>query len=377
MTDAPPSLDSLAPSSPVQPVSSPLPPTNAWASFDVSKLRDSPPKLQYYEPELRDGERIARLSASDVKAQVHYWQNAVVCYVLGMNPPFHVMNGYLRRIWKIYTIDKIIQLQHGVFLARFDSNETKEAVLQRGTPYFDEIPVVVLPWKENMELREDVHKIPVWIQFPQLPLKYWGEENLCRLASQLGIPLQIDMLTRQRDRGQFARMQVQMAITEKLQESVMYEDEHGRLRVQRVHYEWNPVRCTHCKGYGHCVEQCRKAKPQAEVPKPPDLPATEDTQAWTVVTRKRNKGKAVQKDQGQPPVVKGPPTSTVQGCTATSSVSKGMPPTPSVATQGRQQDAQPASGMESVFATAGPRMVVCSRDEEELVEKGPPPLSHS
>lgn len=27
---------------------------------------------------------------------------------------------------------------------------------------------------------------------------------------------------------------------------------------QKVAYEWKPVRCTKCKGYGHETEECRK-----------------------------------------------------------------------------------------------------------------------
>lgn len=85
-------------------------------------------------------------------------------------------------------------------------------------------------------------------------------------------------------------MQDMMEITDKLQDSVKYEDECGHLHVQRVHYEWQPVHCTHFKGYGHCVEQCRKTKPQVWVPKPSNQHVKEDPQEWTVVSSKKGKG---------------------------------------------------------------------------------------
>lgn len=178
-------------------------------------------------------------------------------------------------------------------------------MLRSNTPPFDQKPMVVVPWKENMEVRSDIERVPVWVQFPHLPLKFWGAENLCRLASQLGKPLEIDLLTLKRDRAQFARVQILMEITEELVEMVKYFDEEGRIQSQRVSYEWKPVRCKTCRGYGHGVSECRHGKKQIWVPKeqPKELTVTSKppeqhvaskpsapTQEWAQVQRKKDKG---------------------------------------------------------------------------------------
>lgn len=129
-----------------------------------------------------------------MKGEVHYWQNTLVCYALGANTPFPVMNGFLRRIWKAYSI-KILQLQHMVFLVRFNDEESKEVVLRLNNLPFDRLPLIVVPWHKNMGLRSDIHKVLVWVQFPYLPLKIWGTKNLCRLASQLGHPQEMICLS--------------------------------------------------------------------------------------------------------------------------------------------------------------------------------------
>ncbi|KAK6775973.1 hypothetical protein RDI58_026977 [Solanum bulbocastanum] len=41
----------------------------------------------------------------DIRDEVEYM--AVICYVLGSNPPQSVMKGYFKRIWKGMGIDKI------------------------------------------------------------------------------------------------------------------------------------------------------------------------------------------------------------------------------------------------------------------------------
>lgn len=83
-------------------------------------------------------------------------------------------------------------------------------------------------------------------------------EVLGRLTSQLGIPMMPDTLTKQRDRGQYARVLVHVEIKEQAKTKVFYRDEKGRLVHQQVNYEWLPVKCPKCKGYGHEATVCRK-----------------------------------------------------------------------------------------------------------------------
>lgn len=117
------------------------------------------------------------MSIPKVKKEINYWRIVVVVSVLGVYPPFPVMNGYLRWIWKEYAIDKILHVQKEVFLVRFGEATNRDVVLQRGTPTFDRKPVVITPWHEDMELKTAINQIAAWVQFPSLPLKYWSPER--------------------------------------------------------------------------------------------------------------------------------------------------------------------------------------------------------
>lgn len=102
---------------------------NVWVSWNVVRLCAPSKRVVFFTLEVQNGEVFARLSMPDVQKEVQYWSNAVVVYVLGANPPFLVMNGYLRRIWKEYSIDKILQVQLGVFLVRFWEGTTRDVVI--------------------------------------------------------------------------------------------------------------------------------------------------------------------------------------------------------------------------------------------------------
>lgn len=70
-------------------------------------------KLKYMEPMKNQEQQIGRIDVDDVKSEIDYWSSSLVCYALGANPPFAVMNGYLRRIWGKYNIEKILLMPNG------------------------------------------------------------------------------------------------------------------------------------------------------------------------------------------------------------------------------------------------------------------------
>ena len=84
--------------------------------------------LKFVSAEFIDGERIAKIDREDVEAEIEYWQNAVICSVLGANPPSEIIQGFIKRIWGAFEIDKILQVRKGVFLIRFGNLQDKLAI---------------------------------------------------------------------------------------------------------------------------------------------------------------------------------------------------------------------------------------------------------
>lgn len=65
---------------------------------------------------MEKSETNVKITMVDIKDEVEYWLTTVVCYVLGSNPPQVVIDGYFRRIWGGLRIDKVAQLNMGVFM---------------------------------------------------------------------------------------------------------------------------------------------------------------------------------------------------------------------------------------------------------------------
>ncbi|KAJ8436063.1 hypothetical protein Cgig2_000359 [Carnegiea gigantea] len=118
-------------------------------------------------------------STEDIEEDVNYWKSAVICCVLGANPPYDVLARYVNRIWKDYAIDKILLIKRGLYLVRFTSLQDAMTVAQRGIYHFDHKPFIVKAWNPELEINVDpIASLPMWIQLPELDIKYWGLQSL-------------------------------------------------------------------------------------------------------------------------------------------------------------------------------------------------------
>ena len=121
-------------------------------------------ELKFIPSNLINGIKCTQLEKSDVEEEIRYWQSAVLCSVMGANPPFEVMRGFFKRIWANFEIDRILYVRKGVFLVRFAQIQDKLAVEKRGIYFFDSKPMLVKGWNPSMDLQtESIQSLPVWV----------------------------------------------------------------------------------------------------------------------------------------------------------------------------------------------------------------------
>ena len=205
-----------------------------------------------------NGSKCAKLETSDVEDEILYWQSAVLCSVLGANPPLAVMQRYFQKIWANYTIDKVLYVRKGVFMVRFANLQDKLAVVTKGCYHFDRKPLLVKGWNPDMDLQtETITSLPLWIQLPNLDIKYWGTRSLSKIGSMLGIPLKTDKFTKERSYLHYARLLIDMPISGPFPAYVEFFNDAEVLIRQEVVYEWFPTKCDHCSMFGHTGDVCR------------------------------------------------------------------------------------------------------------------------
>ena len=132
--------------------------------------------------------------------------NSVVCYITSVNPPLHIVKGFVKRIWKNQEIDRIGMVNRGVFLVRFTSKDDQKKACNMNDILFDKKPFIVKSWKVKISLeKEDLATIPIWVHLPALPMEYWGERCIRKIVGLLGNVIKVDNATKNKDRLMYAR----------------------------------------------------------------------------------------------------------------------------------------------------------------------------
>ncbi|KAJ6917772.1 hypothetical protein NC652_019947 [Populus alba x Populus x berolinensis] len=135
--------------------------------------------------------------------------------------------------------------------------------------------------------KDEMACVPVWVKFPNLPLKCWSPRCLAKIASKLGTPIQSDQLTCNMLRISYARVLVELDLSVDLKSSIAINLPNGTTLNQPVIYETLPRFCTLCKVLGHKTGACTPP-PKPVVARPVDKqnhPATTTNKDRSVFNR--------------------------------------------------------------------------------------------
>ncbi|XP_058784590.1 uncharacterized protein LOC131659416 [Vicia villosa] len=242
--------------------------------------------------------------------------------MLGEDLSMHALKSFMMKAWNFIQLPDLFYHDDGYFILRFKTHDDMDAVLMRGPYTIRNIPMLLREWRPDFNLKTDLLRtLPIWIKLPQLPLHLWGATSLNKIGSAIGIPLVTDECTTHKLRVSYARILVEIDITQKLLDEITITDNEGRKRKQAIEYEWRPKFCERCQKIGHqCdtniqqkVWQPKKKKSEADMPgqKQPEItrPVTSDKPAehdnskkqeedeglWTPVSKAaRDRGKVIQ-----------------------------------------------------------------------------------
>ena len=163
----------------------------------------------------------------------------------------------MRRIWQSLDIDKICLVKKGVYIVHFNSLVYQLTVVQKGVYYFDNKPLLVKPWIPEMDINiEAITSLPIWVRFLDLDIKYWGLASLSKLGSILGMPIMTDKYTMEKTRLHHAGVSIEIPIEDDFLSFIDFVNDQDVVVRLQVEYERKPIKCHHCRMYGHKEEEC-------------------------------------------------------------------------------------------------------------------------
>uniref|UniRef100_A0A803NW52 DUF4283 domain-containing protein n=1 Tax=Cannabis sativa TaxID=3483 RepID=A0A803NW52_CANSA len=233
---------------------------DVWSRFKTNQVCTPSTRLEFTEPMKIGDQSVAKLDLDEVECEASFWKNSVVCIVLRANPPFRVFEGFIKRVWGNLGIERIARMNSGFTLVSFRDEETRDLILETGVIHFDKKPVVLRPWTMDMDSARMVKSVPIWVRLNGLGLQYWGKNTLSALVSTIGKPIMVDKVTQSRTMIKYARVLVDMEISDHPPKTIAYINERKQLAEQSVEYEWLPSKCGACDLLGHTIANCNKEK---------------------------------------------------------------------------------------------------------------------
>lgn len=185
---------------------------------------DQGKELSFHE--FDENEDAILLDKKDIEPMFDHWRNAVACFFLGAHPPFKVLEGHLKKIWKYRGIKNIIGGEEGIAIVLFEEYEHKLRVIREGTRFVDRKPLIVKEWNLNEPIdKNSITRIPTWVRLPKLHPKYWSSSSLGKIGSLLGRPIRADSYTTNRTRLAYARILIDIDFSKPLKEEVELKEE--------------------------------------------------------------------------------------------------------------------------------------------------------
>lgn len=147
--------------------------------------------------------------------------------------PCFVVQTIIKKIWKKYGIYEVLANDQGFFFFKFAQDGAHRAVIEAGPWHIAGKLLILKPWPPN-GTKERLSTIPIWVQFSNVPLKFWTAEGLSYIASALGKPLCVDALTVKGKKISFARICVKINVDSPLLDTVEVEYANGDSTIINV-----------------------------------------------------------------------------------------------------------------------------------------------
>lgn len=255
---------------------------------EAPPLRKRGMALGYVAPVVKQGKATAKLCATEIAKEAQKWKRAIILYVIGDAPTITYLRDYLQKQCEVGGAMEIFYNHEGYFVIKFENPRDKARLLGEGPYTIANRPMIMKDWMADFNFENEVLKeVPLWVRLPNLPLTCWSGDSLSRIGSVLGKPVCADECTSQQKRISYARLLVEVDITQPLIYRVPIEDDKGLMVEQQVIYEWVPMFCHKCHKLGHIC----KEKKESTVQKP--------QQQWVPKVSEKDKGK----DKGKEKVI--------------------------------------------------------------------------
>ncbi|KAJ8749455.1 hypothetical protein K2173_025650 [Erythroxylum novogranatense] len=177
---------------------------------------------------------------------------AVVISPLGRRVHYKALITRLSVIWHLHGELRVTDCVNGKYIVTLTNEDDYNNAILNGPWTLGSNYLMVYPWTPTFHAHaNNLTAVALWLRIPALPVHYFHETILWKITKPLGTFIKADHSTLTAARGQYARIAVQMDLSQPLK---------GMLEIDactyKIEYEDLPIICFSCGKYGHSTETC-------------------------------------------------------------------------------------------------------------------------
>ncbi|KAI9108022.1 hypothetical protein K1719_020895 [Acacia pycnantha] len=220
------------------------------------------------------------------------WMNSLIIKVLGLSVPKHVLIDRVPRMWKPKQPLKVVPLSQEYYTVSFSNKEDRDYALYEGPWMIDDHYLLVQRWRPNFNpsKADGQRRVALWVRILDLPLEFCTVESLGLIGNMIGRMIKIDRSTSIYDKGEFARICVEVDLHKPLLPAFTVFGEDKQLVYEGLH-----LVCFSCGRYGHAQEKCTRHNGVAgEHPQGKKAEKTDES-----ISEQNDAGQGLKEDEGR------------------------------------------------------------------------------
>uniref|UniRef100_A0A0D3CKA9 DUF4283 domain-containing protein n=2 Tax=Brassica oleracea var. oleracea TaxID=109376 RepID=A0A0D3CKA9_BRAOL len=186
-------------------------------------------------------------------------------FVLGQfyhEPPsqgtiFKIVNGIWSRNRRDITVSK---MEGFAFLFRISNASTRNHVIKQGLWQIEGQTMFVDKWEPGVvPAKPELSEAPIWLELRNVPLQFFNEDGLERIAGLVGHPKYLHPNTANKTVLDVAKVFTVIDPRKPLPEAVNVQFDSGDIARITVSSPWMPHVCEICHEIGHTTKRCKQA----------------------------------------------------------------------------------------------------------------------
>ncbi|XP_016173927.1 uncharacterized protein LOC107616489 [Arachis ipaensis] len=200
------------------------------------------------------------LTEKSMKSLRNPWWECLIVKLLGRRISLAVLTRKLEALWsKMGSID-VINIGNDFFIVRFFLQEDLDFALTGGPWKIFYHYLSIRFWQPDFNpLEVTIDRIAAWVRLPGLAIEYYDEDMLKRIENIVGRTMRVDTHTAEKCRGKFARLCVELNLTEPLVSQYSINGTKYRVEYKGLH-----CICFNCGMAGHEKSNCATSQKAAE-----------------------------------------------------------------------------------------------------------------